>query len=240
MSNNSRDSPELKALKRRIQIMGLSALVFAGSYAGLSAYKNQKFDELARDFPVYVTQFEDEYGKFREKPKLVFGRLRSAEGGRVGGRSLDGKLYDDSTIFINDDLTSFTHYLLFESAQGAGYHRIILKHELAHLVENQIIKNIYSQMDSSDKWLYINQGVIVAPKERKKQAIAICEGLAEYISLQQSGREIPSIFYEKHYNFVKPVIDKFGLKGGIKKMLFSPPTETELDNPHNYYKSIGI
>lgn len=186
-------------------------------YGAAEFQKAYVFSKLRKEFPDYVAAFEAKYGEFDKKPGLVFRRLTMNKYGRSDGRD----------VLINNSL--LVHLYSFRAGEFADKSSTA-KHELGHIV----IYNIYTE--TKPPWLTMEGGRRITDTSQVRAANTIIEGSADYMSVQNGGKKTPALI--RHYDFVKPVLDKAGVRNGVKKMLLDPPTEREMRHPQEYYEWI--
>ena len=197
---------------------GLTALAILGLYKGVDAHRNYTLQQINREFPAYVEKFEDKYGvSFQNKPKLKFEPLSIDISGKNRG----------DTVVINDSLLA--HILNY--FEGGGWTSAAY-HELAHIFVNDTVKKL------NLKWRIWINGKPYLTKEISETLDVVHEGTAEFITKQLGGTGTED--YRHHYDFVKPVLDRFGVHSGIEKLFLEPPTKDEVKVPERYYKKLGL
>lgn len=198
---------------RPLLTMGLLAVGFTTT--ALEAITFYEAMQLSRKFPAQVAEFEQKYGKFKQKPQIEFRPLPYGKGGTV----------QRGNVVVDNSLLNT---LLFQPDRKRS-----VVHELGHLVTHQIIHEI------NPKWIWVLNGkAYVASEDFVEQYIAISEGIAEFIAVQ-NGVKL-NIDYQTHYAFVEPVLEKLGVRRGVETLLLNPPTREELKNPLAYYSIIGL
>ena len=165
-----------------------------------------------RHFPSYVAEFERRYGHFRNRPELVFEPLGPFTGGEV----------KDYMVILNTT-PQFISMIFMR--------RDTLRHELSHIVINEIVSEV------NPDWLFLEDGNVMVQTGMALQGHVIMEGCADYLMNQNGGK---SVSYPAEYFFVKPILDRRGMRDGIEKLLQQPPTNEELKKPENYYQRLGL
>ena len=197
---------------RPLLTMGLLAVGFTTT--ALETITFYEAMQLRKNFPAQVAEFEQKYGKFKQKPEIEFRPLPYYKNGTV----------HRGNVIINNSLMN----IMFSPDKK---HSVV--HELGHLVTHQIIDEI------NPKWVWVLSGrAYVASEDFVEQYRTITEGIAEFIAVQ-NGVKL-NIDYQIHYTFVEPVLEKLGVRRGVETLLLNPPTIDELDNPLVYYSRIGL
>jgi len=186
-----------------------------------------RMDSLREEFSEYVAKFESRYGKFEKSPRLLFGFLP------FGTNAV--ALTDYSVVInvfpINYFLGKIAHALVYKEFHDD---KLTVRHELGHLVFLQILNEL------NPNWLRAKGNMLDSERKMKRQHITISEGVAEYLAVQNERKIHEWNVYDPYFNFVRPVLDGFGVRDGIKKLLLQPPTRQELKEPRTYYERLGL
>lgn len=194
------------------------ALGLFSAHHGLETLKNyarQRIDqEVNAEFVAYAGEFERGYGPFEKEIELTFQSLPPRVAGRV----------------INDHTIALNAKGLYDSSLTER--RSTLKHELAHVVIDKIIREV------NPRWINFQNGGVYVNRGMGEIYKTISEGGADYLTVQNGGRNTEN--YLTYYHFIKPILDGLGAQNGIRKLLLEPPTTAELKDPLSYYKRINF
>ena len=182
-------------------------------------HKKPYFEAQRQKFEQHVRGYEQAYGQFHTKPKLVFMWLPRYHLGSAGCQGI---------VIVKDNPLSakpieFKNYSIDD----------IVSHELGHQVTFDILKEANSGFMKC-----LPNGTIEYDKSMKNQMHTILEGSAEYITIRRGSKAATA--YSDYLKFVSPVLYKLGIREGFKLMLVNPPTDDELKNPSAYYTRIRI
>jgi len=224
-------------LKRIVLTTGLAGAVLFGGYVGVehsSRSATRKY--VTQNVERYVQEQEKKFGiDHKRTPSIEFGLY---DGLNYGDTTYG--LYDDGKIVINDHACVIPNspvrnwiYGLFHKTRPIEY---ILHHELGHAyTEEQLPKvGIESFPDKSLKDSRM-KGKLIGQK-------MISEGIADYFAFEMLDKLTPnsdvvwadhpqdpiyfpkrSYFYDGGNALVAPVLDKYGVEEGVKKLIKQTP-----------------
>jgi hypothetical protein len=182
---------------------------------GAHSYNEYSLRRVEKNFPTIVQDLERTYGRLPIQPTLERQKMEWYIGGQAQKNAVIGINKSVSAGFL-------TLYVI-------GAREDLVQHEVAHLVVRKML------IGATSRWL-VNEGDKLHGRDVTwwRQEGVVLEGGAEYIARKQGSKG--NTEYESEYQFIKPLIERNGLKETLWMMAADPPTNEEIDRPEIYYK----
>ena len=206
----------------------------------------KEFEELVGDslYDVYITV--DDIRQYTDDPDVL--------GYCATGNGSSEIVIDNQERYLSYEYSMMTNYQKQTTVEANNLVKGVIFHEMTHQYFAQVMMEMrmdtmfvspeYNNFNMIPKSTFnsnfIEEGVAVYVTVKKGECIFGKDFIPE--SIEQIKNKEYKYYVKYNYSvvFIRPIMDKYGIKEGIKKLLGNkPPSFDEMMNPQKYYDRLN-